>query len=106
MSKEPPVQDTSEDDGVVSARVPKPLYDAIEQLRDSFSDDLEGKRASRSKVLRAVLLEGQALLGSSTRSRAKAIAAGRGEPLESVWMRVVEAGLQSFEKDAEEERKD
>lgn len=104
MSEDLPASD--DDDKVVSARVPKPLYDAIEQLRERFSDDLEGKRVVRSKVLRSVLLEGQALLEAGTRGRAKAIAAARGESLESVWRAVVEAGLRSLEKEAStEERK-
>ena len=81
------------------ARVPKALFDEINELRTRWSDSLEGRPASMSLVVRALVMEGRPMMDHALRSRAEALRSARGWSMDVVWRHVLEAGLSLLERE-------
>jgi hypothetical protein len=81
-------------DPVVSARVPEPMRDRIDALRPLFPRP-DGKTTPRSDVLRAMLMQGEAMFDARIVLAVRRLADARGCEVSDAWAWVIAEGLRS-----------
>lgn len=81
-------------DPVVSARVPEPMRDRIDALRPLFPRP-DGKSTPRSDVLRAMLMQGEAMFDARTVLAVRRLADARGCEVSDAWAWVIAEGLRA-----------
>ena len=81
-------------DPVVSARVPEPMRDRIDALRPLFPRP-DDKRTPRSDVLRAMLMQGEAMFDAGTVLAVRRFADVNGYDMTTAWAMVIAEGLRA-----------
>lgn len=82
---------------VVGARVPIQLRDKIDALRDLFPS-ADGNETSRSDVLRAMLLQAEALFDAPAIRAVREVAVTYGWDVRAAWARVISEGIRALRR--------
>lgn len=89
----------------IFARVPQPIFDRVDALRDEYLD-ADGNRATMSSVVRSFVIDGECLMEPEYRTGADAIMRAKGLPSRAVtWREIVTAGIAALSRPPAKERR-
>lgn len=88
--------ETDKGDPRIFARVPKPIHDRVDALRDEFPDT-DGERASMSAVVRAFVIDGEPLMDPTLRAAMESVRVRLRIPTRAeTWRLIIVEGLDAL----------